>query len=471
MKIVDLEIKGITADSKQVKKGFLFVAIKGNCQNGHDYIQEAIAKGASVVVVEKEFPQAKAPAKAVFLVASDCRKFLAQATHSFYGCPSNKIKVIGITGTNGKTTVSYLIEALAKESGQGCGVIGTINYRFKGKIIPAKNTTPGAAQLQLLLRNMYLQKVKYCAMEVSSHALDQERVSGINFSYAIFTNLTQDHLDYHQNLEKYFLAKAKLFRALPIQAKAIINNDDSFSRRLLGLTKARVITYGIVKPSMIMARQINYRLHSTEFLLVAPHFKVRLKTKLIGRYNIYNILAAVAWAISEKLPTLVIKSALEKFKHVPGRLQRVNCAQKLNVLVDYAHTPDALLNVLSALRPLVKGRIIVIFGCGGQRDKLKRPLMGKVVTELADYAIITSDNPRSENPNQIIKDIVRGIKKDNYCLVTARDAAIRKGLSLINSSDCLLIAGKGHEDYQIIKDKVLRFNDRKVVRACLASMK
>jgi len=471
MKIVDLEIKGITSNSQEIRKGFLFVAIKGNRQDGNDYIPEAVSRGAGIIVVEKKFPRIKVPPKVVFLIVNDCRKFFAQATHNFYGTPSNKIKVIGITGTNGKTTVSYLIEAMAKEAGDDCGVIGTINYRFKNRITLAKNTTPGAGELQGMLKKMLSQKVKYCAMEVSSHALDQDRVAGINFSYAIFTNLTQDHLDYHQNLEKYFLAKTKLFCALPAVAKAIINNDDPYSRRLKRLTRAKVLTYGIRNRSEIMAKKINFGLHSTEFSLVAPNFNIRLKTNLVGSYNVYNILAAVAWGMVEKLPMRKIKSAIEKFKNVPGRLERVYCAQGLNILVDYAHTPDALLNVLGALRPLVKGKIFVIFGCGGERDKLKRPLMGKVATELADYAIITSDNPRSENPIKIIKDIVKGIEKSNYCLISDRKKAIRKGLSLINNHDCLLIAGKGHENYQILKDKVLSFNDRKVVCECLALMK
>ena len=471
MKIVDLAIKGVTSNSKEIKPGFLFVAIKGNCQDGNCFIQEAITRGARIIVVEKEAPQIKVPEKVIFLVVDDCRKFFAQATHNFYGAPSDKIKVVGITGTNGKTTVSYLIEALAKKSKKSCGVIGTINYRFKGRTIIAKNTTPGSGQLQSLLKKMYSRKVKYCAMEVSSHALDQERVAGINFSHAIFTNLTQDHLDYHKNLENYFLAKAKLFCVLPASARAIINNDDPYSQRIKQLTKAKVSTYGIKNKSTVMAKKINFSKRFTEFSLVAPGINLRMKVNLIGRYNIYNILAAVAWGISEKLSIRDIQGAIEKFRSVPGRLQRVDFSRGLNIFVDYAHTPDALFNVLSALRPLVEGKIIVIFGCGGERDKLKRPLMGKVVTELADYAIVTSDNPRSEDPGEIIKDIARGIQKSNYCLVLERGEAIRKGVSLINKADCLLIAGKGHEDYQILKNKVLKFSDRKAAQECLRLMK
>jgi UDP-N-acetylmuramoyl-L-alanyl-D-glutamate--2,6-diaminopimelate ligase len=469
--IVDLEIKGITSNSKEIKKGFIFVAIKGNRQDGNHFIQEAIARGAGIIVVEKDAPRISAPTKVIFLVVNDCREFFAQATHNFYGAPSNKIKVVGITGTNGKTTISYLIEAIAKKSGNDCGVIGTINYRFKGKTVVAHNTTPGAGQLQNLLKKMHLQKVKYCAMEVSSHALDQERVAGINFSHAIFTNLTQDHLDYHKNLENYFLAKAKLFCALSPSSKAIINHDDPYSKRIRQLTKAKVLTYGIKNKSNIMAKNINFGLHSTEFSLLAGRINIRMKTHLIGRHNIYNILAAVAWGITEKLPLSDIKVAIEKFKSVPGRLQRVNSPKGFSIFVDYAHTPDALFNVVSSLRPLVKGKIIVIFGCGGERDKLKRPLMGNVVTELADYAIITSDNPRSENPGQIIKDIVRGIRKSNYCVVLKRQRAISRGLALINADDCLLIAGKGHENYQILKNKILKFSDRKVTQECLKLMK
>ncbi|MDD5130101.1 MAG: UDP-N-acetylmuramoyl-L-alanyl-D-glutamate--2,6-diaminopimelate ligase [Candidatus Omnitrophica bacterium] len=471
MKIVDLEIKGITSNSKDVKKGFLFVAIKGNRQDGNRFIKEAIAKGASMVAVEEEVLPVKAAEKVVFLVVDDCRKFFARVTDKFYGSASSKIKVAGITGTNGKTTISYLMEAIAKEAGYACGVIGTINYRFKNKVIIAKNTTPGAGQLQELLKKMYMQKVKYCAMEVSSHALDQERVAGIKFSHAIFTNLTQDHLDYHKNLENYFLAKTKLFGMLPLTGKAIINNDDKYGRRVKHLTKAKILTYGVKNNSDVMAKDIKFGIGATEFLLVADNLQLKFKTKLTGLHNIYNILAAISWGLSEKFPVLDIKSALEKFSSVPGRLERVNVPQGLDIFIDYAHTPDALFNVISCLRPLVKGKIVVVFGCGGERDKLKRPQMGRVVSELADYAVITSDNPRSEPPGQIIQDIQRGIKKNNYSVVCERRRAIRKGLSLIKQGDCLLIAGKGHENYQVLKNKKLEFSDRKVVKECLALMK
>jgi len=467
MNIVGIEIKGITANSKAVKKGFVFVAIKGVRQDGGCFIKEAVASGASIVVAQAKPPKIKLPDKVKLFIVKDCRRFLAEASAEFYGRPSDNLRVVGITGTNGKTTISYLIEALAKESGCACGVIGTINYRFKGKEISAKNTTPGPVELQGLLAKMQASRVKYCAMEVSSHALDQERVLGINFSQAVFTNLTQDHLDYHKNLENYFLAKAKLFCGLTKSGVAIINNDDKYSQRLKQLVCCRLVSYGIRNKSTVMAKDIVSGMQGTQFTLVAPGINARIKTHLIGRYNIYNILAAISWGISEDLCLKDIKSAIEKFKNVPGRLEKVSCKKGYNIFVDYAHTPDALFNVIGALRPLVSGRIIVVFGCGGERDKLKRPKMGKIVTSLADYAIITSDNPRSEDPSRIIKDIRQGIRKNNYCVIPDRFKAIKAGLGAIKNDDCLIIAGKGHEKYQILKDKVLHFSDRKAVQKCL----
>lgn len=471
MKIGGREIKGITCNSKNVKKGFVFVAVDGNRQDGSLYIGEAISRGAIAVASQKDIPKAKLWESVEFIKVEDSREFLAKETARFYGYPSKKLKVTGITGTNGKTTVSYLIEAIARESGLSCGVIGTINHRFKGKVIAAKNTTPGPEQLQGFLAEMASRGGAYCAMEVSSHAVDQKRVSQINFCSAIFTNLTQDHLDYHKNLENYFLAKAKLFRSLPASSTAIINNDDRYGRRIKDMTRAKVMTYGINRPSAVMASDIVFRMHKTEFTLLAPKVNIRIKTNLAGRHNIYNILAAVCWGISEKLNIRDIKNAVEKFKNVPGRLERVACKKGFDIFVDYAHTPDALFNVVSALRPLVQGRIIVVFGCGGERDKLKRPKMGMMAAKLADYTVITSDNPRSEDPKQIIKDICSGIKKNNYCVAVDRFEAIRKGLALAKKGDCLLIAGKGHENSQILKNKVLDFCDRKAVLKCLKLMK
>jgi UDP-N-acetylmuramoyl-L-alanyl-D-glutamate--2,6-diaminopimelate ligase len=467
MKIAGVEIKGITCNSKAVKKGYAFVAIAGQRQDGGCFIQEAAANGASIAVVARKAGKNKIPGKIKMFAVNDPRKFLAEASAEFYGRPSEKLKVAGITGTNGKTTISYLIEAIAECSGIDCGVIGTINYRFKGKEISAKNTTPGPVELQGLLAKMRAQGVKYCAMEVSSHALDQKRVSGINFRQAIFTNLTQDHLDYHKNINRYFSAKLKLFRMLAVSGAAIINNDDEYGRRIKKSVSCRLITYGIKNKSTVMAKDIDFGIEGTEFTLIGPGVNSRIKTRLIGRYNIYNILAALSWGISEGLPFKNIKSAIEKFKNVPGRLEKITSKAGHNIFVDYAHTPDALFNVISALRPLTRGKIVVVFGCGGERDKLKRPKMGKIVTTLADYAVITSDNPRSEDPSSIIRDICKGINKDNYRVIPDRFKAIKQALKLIKQEDCLVIAGKGHEDYQVFKTKTVHFSDREAVAKCL----
>ncbi len=471
MKICGKIIKGITANSREVLPGFIFVAVKGKCQDGKVFLKEALCKGASILVVEERMPAFKCPPGVKLLQVADTRKFLALNCAKFYRHPSKKVRVTGVTGTNGKTTITYLIEALAKSAGFSCGVIGTINYRFDNQKIAGSNTTPGPVELQKFLAQMLRRGMKYCALEVSSHALDQKRVAGLNFKTAIFTNLTRDHLDYHKNFKNYFLAKAKLFRNLPTQSSAIINNDDPYGRRLKSLTLARVVTYGLKRKSMIMAQDIVYGLQETQFTLIAPKIKSTLKVQLIGQYNIYNVLAAIAWGLTQNFSWEIIKSALEKFKFVPGRLERVNYKKGGDIFVDYAHTPDALLNVISTLRPLVKGKLRVIFGCGGERDRFKRPQMGRIVTQLADEAIITSDNPRSESPLVIINDIRKGILKNNYRIVPDRLTAIRQGVSLTRQGDCLLVAGKGHENYQIFKKKIVRFSDRKELLKCLASLK
>jgi len=467
----DFEVAGISCNSKNIKDNFVFIAIKGTCEDGHKFIQEAIGKGAKTVVLESEIHRAtESPAKVNFIKVNDARKALAKLAAEFYGNPSTKIKVIGVTGTNGKTTITYLLEAILKNAGAMPAVIGTINYRFKDRVIPSKNTTPGPVELESMLADMLNQGANYAVMEVSSHALDQNRAEGINFHSAIFTNLTQDHLDYHKTLENYFQTKSKLFRDINSKSFAVINNDNEYGRKLKELTPAQIVTYGIDNQADITASDIKLALAHTEFSLITRKDKIKLKTRLIGRYNIYNILATVAWGLKEGLDLSIIKSTIENFSLVPGRLERINFAGNFAVFVDYAHTEDALENVIESLRQLTKNRVIVVFGCGGERDKTKRPKMGYCVTELADYAIITNDNPRSEDPKKIIDNIERGIKKDNYLVIPERFQAIKKSLSMAKSGDILLIAGKGHENYQILKDKVMPFDDREVVRECLKSM-
>ena len=464
-------IKGISCNSKNVSDGFIFVAIKGNRQDGNKFIREAIDRGAKAVIVDDAGKfKARGKGEVPFIAVKDTRKALAKLAAEFYGNPSSKVKVVGITGTNGKTTITYLIEALLKRAGFSAGVIGTINYRFKNKIIVSKNTTPGPVELESMLADMLKQGVDYCLMEVSSHALHQERVGGIGFHSAIFTNLTQDHLDYHKTLGNYFRNKAKLFKNLSQDAFAVINNDDSYGKRLKKLTRGKVITYGIDNNARVMARDIEFDCKRTRFRLVCPEGKIILNSRLIGKHNVYNMLATVAWALGEGIKLSTIKSAIEEFDFVPGRLQRIASRSKFSVFIDYAHTEDALKNVINSLRYLSKGKIIVVFGCGGERDKTKRPKMGKTVTRLSDFAVITNDNPRSECPLDIIGDIKRGITKKNYCVIPDRLKAIKKSLSLAGPGDIVLVAGKGHENYQITKGRIAHFDDQEAVRKCLRSM-
>ncbi len=468
----DFEVRGITANSKQVSDNFIFVAIEGTHTDGRRFIKEAIERGAKAIVVRGCGCSALTGSQGTAVIeVEDTREALANLAAKFYGNPSSKIKVVGVTGTNGKTTITYLVEALLKEAGFSPAVIGTVNYRFKDKIIPSRNTTPGPVELQSLLADTVEENIDYLIMEVSSHALAQDRTGAIDFHSAIFTNLTQDHLDYHKTQEDYFQAKAKLFKNMDKGSFVVINNDDEYGKRLKDLIRGpQIITYGIEDGADIVASGIKLGSSHTEFQLRTAKGKIEFNAGLIGRHNIYNILASFAWAFKEGLDQGVVKSALERFNFIPGRLESINCRKGFSVFVDYAHTEDALTNVINALRQVSGKRIIVLFGCGGERDKTKRPKMGYRATELADYVIITNDNPRSENPQKIIEDIKKGIRKDNYCIIPNRKDAIKKSLSLAKAGDIVLIAGKGHENYQILKNETIYFDDREAARECLESM-
>lgn len=463
----DFDVRGISCDSRRVSDGFIFVAIKGVNQDGYNFISEAVSRGAKAVVIQFNLEKSQFTDKVTFIEVKNTRKALAELVAAFYGNPSRKIKVIGITGTNGKTTTAYLIEALLKQAGRDCAVFGTVNYRFKEKIIPAQNTTPGAQELQAILQEISALDIGYAVMEVSSHALDQDRILGINFQTAVFTNLTQDHLDYHKTMEAYFRAKARLFEDIQPDSLAVINNDDEYGRILQKSTKAKVVTYGIKNSSSVLAKNLKFDFTQTEFILEIAGQKAKIRTPLIGRHNVYNILAAVSWALNEGWDLSLIQAAMEKFDSVPGRLERIDTNRGFSVFVDYAHTEDALKNVIAALREIVKERIILVFGCGGERDRTKRPKMGRIVSELADYAVITDDNPRSEDPCGIISDIEKGINKNNYSIVPDRREAIKKSLQLAQAGDVVLVAGKGHENYQILKNKTIHFDDCEVIRECL----
>lgn len=463
------KVNGISCNSKAVENGSLFVAVKGAKEDGSKFIDEAISKGAKIIACEPGLRR-NTKAGVTFVEVKDTRLAIAELSSEFYGNPSGKLKVVGVTGTNGKTTVTYILEAILKEAEYNTAVIGTVNYRFKDVLLPAKNTTPGPLELQSMMANMVKEKIDYCAIEVSSHALDQERVLGIHFHSAIFTNLTQDHLDYHKTIGRYFSAKAKLFKGLSARSFAVLNYDDKYFSSLKRMTKAKVITYGLEAKSQVRAVDIKYGLNSMKFLLTFPKGEIGIEARLIGKHNIYNLLAASSWAYQEGIDLEEIKAALERFSFVPGRLERIESKEGFHVFVDYAHTEDALKNILFSLRGLSPKRIITLFGCGGERDKLKRPKMGRVVTELSDFAVITNDNPRSEKPENIISDIIKGIKKKNYSVIPDRRMAIRNVISMATKGDIVVIAGKGHENYQILGKVTAHFDDREEVRLCLKSL-
>mgnify|MGYP000722272710 CR=1 FL=1 len=476
-KFCDFEVKGVTSDSRKISDGFIFVAIKGTAFDGHNFIQEAVQKGARAIIGSVDSSQLTAHRNIPYIRVDDSRKSLADLSAAFWGHPSSSLKLVGITGTNGKTTVSYLIESILRCAGCNPAVIGTINYRFKGQIFNAGNTTPGSAELQALLARMQKEKVDFVIIEVSSHALDQERVRAIKFSTGIFTNLSPEHLDYHRDLNSYFIAKSKLFKNLPREGFAILNIDDACAPELEKLTEAYVITYGLSNSAEVYVRDSRFSLEGMEFTLCLRERtrksfsgginSIDIKSSLIGKHNLYNILAAATFGLTQKIKPKILKAGIEKVSGVPGRLERVSTGRDFYVFVDYAHTEDALKNAIASLRPLCKGRLCVVFGCGGNRDKSKRPKMGKVASELADLAIVTSDNPRSEEPEKIIEDIVSGISKQNFKVFPDRGEAIKQALSRAKKDDIILIAGKGHENYQIFRDKIIHFDDREFVREYL----
>ncbi|MBI4335395.1 MAG: UDP-N-acetylmuramoyl-L-alanyl-D-glutamate--2,6-diaminopimelate ligase, partial [Candidatus Omnitrophica bacterium] len=456
-----LEFSGITDDSRAVKKGDLFFAIEGQRFNGSGFIDEAIARGAVAVVTGKNTPRGRKTDVRIIRLACP-RAALGEAASDFYGNPSEKIKVIGVTGTNGKTTITYLLERIFKKAGYKAGIIGTIAHRWGDNIIEARNTTPGSIELQHLLSGMARDGARYCVMEVSSHSLDQDRVRGVDFKTAIFTNITGEHLDYHKTFEKYLDAKITLFANLKKGATAVLNADDPSFKTVKRNVRARVLTYGIKNEADIRADEIKFGLDASEFVIRAREVSFKVFSPLIGVFNIYNILAAAAAALNESVSIKYLKAAISTFRGAEGRLEPVDTNRDFKIFIDYAHTDNALENVLKALRPYVRNRLITVFGCGGDRDRFKRPRMGRVASELSDYVIITSDNPRSEAPRAIATEIEAGINRDfkSREVVLDRRQAIARALGMASGGDIVLIAGKGHEKYQIMGDKTLPFSDR-----------
>ncbi|MCB9772052.1 MAG: UDP-N-acetylmuramoyl-L-alanyl-D-glutamate--2,6-diaminopimelate ligase [Candidatus Omnitrophica bacterium] len=464
-------ISSVCVDSRKVEKGSLFVALAGAKTHGAKFISDAVSAGAKIIVCEKGLNIENISRDVYVLIVENSYDFLSSALKIFYSNPSADVRLIGITGTNGKTTITYLLESLFSNVRKNCGVVGTINHRYGGRILKAGNTTPGLVDNYDLLARMVSAKVDYCAMEVSSHALDQRRVQGLDFHYAIFTNLTSDHLDYHKDHESYFLAKAKLFTSLAQEKHAIINIDDEYGLRLQEMTCAKVLTYGIKNSADFCAQRIELGFAGTRFDLATPCGVIKIQTPLIGLHNIYNILSVAAVGIGEGMILEEIKKGIEALSQVPGRLERIEAGQNFHVFVDYAHTEDALRNVLSSIRAVKKARVIVVFGCGGDRDKTKRPRMANAVEELSDFAIVTTDNPRTEDPKQIIDEICAGFKKKDYLVIVDREQAIIESLHYAKGGDVVLIAGKGHEDYQIFKNKTINFDERQIVMKNLLNLK
>lgn len=468
-----LEISGISLDSQQIRDSYLFVALRGEKTDGHKYIESAVENGATAIISEKH-PRKIFPGVTTIEVA-DSREALAVVSANFYKHPTKELSLVGITGTNGKTTVTYLLESIWKEENRNPGVIGTIDYRFGGKKFEALMTTPESLDLMRMLREMRDSGTDTVAMEVSSHAIDKKRVLECHFDAAVFTNLTQDHLDYHGTIENYLNVKKKLFTELLYKSEkkdkfSIINLDDAAGARIAKEAPGELVTYSLrdVNASVYVeeSRITDYGIYA---LVRTPYGNLEINSKLFGEHNLTNILAALSSALSTGSSVKAVEAAISGFSTVPGRLERVENPFGFRILVDYAHTPDALNNVLLAVKPLTPGRIILVFGCGGDRDRTKRPKMGIIGREHADVLIVTSDNPRTESPESIIDEIECGVlevKADSrpYYRIADRREAIRRAIGLAEKNDTVLIAGKGHEDYQIVGVKKHPFDDREIAR-------
>lgn len=470
--IDQIDIKNIKYDSRYVKPGDLFICVKGFKTDGHLYAVKAVEQGAAAVVVERYIDGLCVPQ----IKVEDSRDAMALLAAHFYGYPSKKLGLIGVTGTNGKTTTTYLIKYILEKKHK-VGLIGTIGNMIGDKNLPANRTTPEALDLQHIFSQMLAENVSYGVMEVSSHALDLKRVKGCSFDVGVYTNLSQDHMDFHKDLNAYKEAKGQLFEMIGVDKKdrlqyAVINKDDQYYDYFRGKSKVPVYTYGITRGCDFTAKNIDVTDHGVSYDLYYPNGHVSMKLKITGLFNVYNSLAAFSVGFLEGIDPENIKESLDAVKGVPGRFEKVDLNQEFTVIVDYAHTPDSLENVLMSAKRFVKGRIITVFGCGGDRDRTKRPLMGEAVAKYSDYSIVTSDNPRSEEPDKIIKDILPGLDKfsASYEIVVDRKEAIGRAINMAQRDDLVLIAGKGHETYQEIKGKTYPFDDREIAKEFLSKL-
>ncbi len=472
----DIEILGISYSSKEVRDGFLFAAIEGEKTDGHKYIESAIENGARALLVEKIPPNYMEDISIVQV--ENTRSSLAHVSANFFGHPTKDIALVGVTGTNGKTTVTYLLESIWQEEKKNVGVIGTVEYRFSGKKLPSPMTTPESLDLMKLFFDMRNSGIECVVMEVSSHALDRNRVLGCHFDAAVFTNLTQDHLDYHETIENYFNAKKKLFTEILKASEkmgkfSVINFDDPYGREIAKGAAGEIVSYCSKSREatvFVVKKQITSQ--GIWAILQTPWGKVELNSKFYGEHNLSNILAATATALSLGASISAVETGISKLTSIPGRLDRVDNPIGITVLIDYAHTPDALNNVLNAVKPFTLGKLILVFGCGGDRDPIKRPIMGKIGRALSDILIVTSDNPRTEPPERIIEQIEKGVFEAGcgekpYFRITDRRDAIRRAIEIGKQGDTVIIAGKGHENYQIIGTKKLPFDDKEEAKTAI----
>jgi len=467
---VDRVVESIAYDSRRVQRNGLFVALRGEKSDGHQFIEQAVEKGATVIVTEREVQSPRATC----VVVDNTRSALADLGAVFFQQPARRLKLAAVTGTNGKTTTTFLIKHILEKAGLRCGLLGTVRYEIADRVLPAVRTTPESLDVYDLLGQMVNAGCKAAAMEVSSHALVQERVRGLEWDVAVFTNLTQDHLDFHGTMENYFEAKATLFTQLAGQKSktkpaAVINIDDSYGAKLADRIRktTSVITYGVGAQADFRASNYHAEFAGTSYQLDARGKSYLVRVPLIGRFNVANSMAALAAASSMGISLREAILSLGRSPQVPGRLEAVPAKRQFQVFVDYAHTPDALLNVLKTARELSPRKLIVVFGCGGDRDKQKRPLMGQVADQNADFSIITSDNPRKEDPDAIIAEAEKGFRSNHYEKITDRAQAIARAIELAQPRDIVLIAGKGHEPYQEFADHTIPFDDIQIARRAL----
>ena len=476
----DVEIHAIQYDSRKVERGDMFVAIRGGQSDGHGFISAAVSNGAIAVVVENDQSLPDSffmHAGVVKIVVSNSRRALAVISANYFGHPAQRMRLIGVTGTNGKTTTTYLIKHLLESTGgmprRKVGLIGTIEYMIGDEKYPATHTTPESLEIHKLFAAMVEKSCTDVVMEVSSHSLHQDRVYGLEFTAAVFTNLTQDHLDYHGTMENYLSAKKILFDGLSLTSKAVTNADDDNGTAVVKGTKATTLTYGVVARADVSANDVSVAMTGTRFILSYQHNTIEIRSHLVGRFNVYNILAACSVGLSLGISATDVQNSVASFASVRGRFEQIASPHGWSAIVDYAHTPDALEKCLTTIRDILPAdrlnTIITVFGAGGDRDKSKRSIMGKVVDTLSDVVVLTSDNPRTEDPKVIMDEVMMGIRrKENIFVDPDRRRAITKALGMAKSGDVVLIAGKGHEDYQIIGTTKHHFSDQEVVQEFIA---